>query len=194
MTPSFFKTPAHFRKWLGKNHAKKDELWVGFYKTSSGLQSITWPQSVDQVLCFGWIDGIRKSIDDKSYMIRFTPRRSTSIWSAVNIRRFGELKAQGLIHPAGLAAFDARIEKNANRYSFEQGTITLLPEYERKLKASKRAWAFYQSLPPSSKKPTIWWVMSAKQKETQLRRLSIVISSSEKGEKIPMLKVARKDK
>ncbi|HLF65766.1 MAG TPA: YdeI/OmpD-associated family protein [Saprospiraceae bacterium] len=192
MKPTFFPTPAHFRKWLEKNHKKKDELWVGFYKTSSGIPSITWPQLVDELLCFGWIDGIRKSIDDTTYMNRVTPRRATGIWSNKNIKRFAELKAAGLIMPAGQTAFDAKKGTYTNRYSFEQATITLLPAYEKKLKANKKAWAFFQSLPPSKQKPTIWWVMSAKQKETQLRRLAILIASSEKGEKIPPLIVTKK--
>ncbi len=194
MPPVFFPTPADLRKWLEKNHSKKDELWVGLYKTSSGRQSITWPQVVDQALCFGWIDGIRKSIDDQSYMNRITPRRSTSIWSAINIKRFGELKAQGLITPAGQDAFDAKKDTHTNRYSFEQGDIGLPPEYEKKLKANTSAWKYFQSLPPSTKKPTIWWVISAKQKETQLRRLSILITCSENGERIPMLRVTKKGK
>lgn len=192
MPPTFFKTPSHFRKWFEKNHQSKDELWVGFYKTGSGKQSITWPQSVDQALCFGWIDGIRKSIDEESYMIRFTPRRKTSIWSAVNLKKFAELKEAGLMTPAGQSAFDAKRDTHTNKYSFEQDTIALLPEYEKKLRANKKAWTYFQSLPPSTKKPTIWWVMSAKQKETQLRRLQILISNSEKGQKIPPLIVPKR--
>jgi uncharacterized protein YdeI (YjbR/CyaY-like superfamily) len=187
MSPKFFPTPVHFRKWLEKNHGKKDELWVGFYKVKSGLPSITWPQSVDQALCFGWIDGIRKSIDETAYMIRFTPRRPGSIWSAVNLRRFEELRAQGLVSQTGQKTYDARDEKNTNRYSFEQGSVALRPEYLKQLKANKKAWTFFQSLPPSTRKPSMWWVMSAKRRETQLRRLDILISSSEKGERIPPL-------
>src|SRR5882672_10898262 len=119
-TPTYFATPAAFRKWLAANHAKKAELLVGFYKTSSGKPSITWPESVDAALCFGWIDGVRRSIDETSYTIRFTPRRSTSTWSAVNIKRVQHLKKTGLMHAAGLKAFAARSEKNSGIYSYEQ--------------------------------------------------------------------------
>ncbi len=190
--PTFFKTPDHFRKWLDKNHVKKQELWVGFYKVKSGLPSITWPESVDQALCFGWIDGIRKSIDDTAYMIRFTPRRATSIWSAVNIKRYAELKTEGLITPSGQVAFEERDTKKTNRYSFEQKSHALLPEYASKIKSNKKAWQFFQSLPPSAKNPSIWWVMSAKRRETQLRRLDILISSSERNQKIPPLILSKK--
>ena len=186
--PTFFKTPGYFRKWLQENHARKDELWVGFYKVKTGIPSMTWPQSVDQALGFGWIDGIRKSIDDKSYMIRFTPRRSGSIWSAVNLKRFVE----GLITPAGQATFDARDKRKTNRYSFEQDKVNLPAEYEKQFRRNRKAWTFFQSLPPSAKKPSVWWVMSAKRKETQLKRLGILISSSEKQEKIPPLVLSKK--
>lgn len=192
MKPMFFRTPSAFRKWLATHHQKHVELWVGFYKVTSGLASITWPQSVDEALCFGWIDGVRKSIDDRSYMIRFTPRRSTSIWSAKNIQRFAELKAQGLIHPAGQEAFDKIQETHTRRYSFEQDTLHLLPEYEKQLQANVKAWTYFQSLPPSVKKPTIWWVMSAKRKETQLRRLGIVLDSCTQQQRIPPLRLTRR--
>ena len=190
--PTFFPTPLHFRRWLEKYHNNKNELWVGFYKKHTGRPSLTWPESVDQVLCFGWIDGIRKSIDEEAYMIRFTPRRPTSIWSSVNIRRFGELKALGLITSAGQAAFDAKKAQNTRRYSFEQGTLQLPPAFEKKIKSNKSAWRFFESLPPSVKKPSIWYVMSAKQKTTQLRRLEILIRCSEAGQRIPPLRTARK--
>lgn len=192
MPPVFFPTPAHLRKWLEKNHKKKDELWIGMYKTHSGKKSVTWPEVVDQALCFGWIDGIRKSIDEISYMNRITPRRATSIWSTKNINRFKELQELGLITPAGQAAFDAKKDSHTNRYSFEQASVTLLPEYAKKLKANKKAWRYFQTLPPSKQRPSIWWVMSAKQKATQLRRLENLIASSAKGEKIAPLNVNKK--
>jgi uncharacterized protein YdeI (YjbR/CyaY-like superfamily) len=188
MKPKFFKYPGDFGKWLAKYHATADELWVGFYKKVTGLKSMTWPESVDQALCFGWIDGIRKSIDDQSYMIRFTRRRPNSIWSAVNLKKFAMLKSQGLIMPPGQAIYDVRKEKHTNRYSFEQGTLKLLPAYEKKLKSNKKAWAYFQNLPPSAKKQSIWYVMSAKQRVTQLRRLDVLIYSSEKKLRIPQLR------
>jgi len=186
--PKFFRTAHDFRKWLGIYHTKKDELWVGYHKRATGKLSMTWPESVNEALCYGWIDGIRKSIDDRAYMIRFTPRRPNSIWSAVNIKNFETLKRAGLILPAGQGAFDAKKEKHTNRYSFEQGTLTLLPAYEKKFKSNKTAWEFFQSLPPSVKKPSIWYVMSAKREDTQLRRLFKLMRCSEKGQRIPELR------
>jgi len=186
--PTFFKTQDKFRNWLQRYASRRDELWVGFHKTHTNTPSITWPQSVDQALCFGWIDGIRKSIDESTYMIRFTPRRKPSIWSAVNIRRFEELKAQGLITPDGQRAFDAKKKKHTKRYSFEQGTLTLLPEYEKQLKKNKKAWTFFQSLPPSVKKPSIWFVMSAKKESTRVRRLETLIDCCVRGERLPQLR------
>src|SRR2546422_365051 len=141
MKPTFFKTPSDFRTWLEKNHAAAKELLIGFYKKDSGRPSITWPESVDQALCFGWIDGIRRSLDDISYTIRFTPRRPTSIWSAVNIKSAQRLIEQGLMQPAGLRAFEARKEYKSGIYSYEQRTAQLPEPYEKGLKKNKAAWA-----------------------------------------------------
>jgi len=190
----FFKTQKYFRKWLEKNHKKNNELWVGYYKKSSGKLSIDWPQSVDEALCFGWIDGLRKSIDGESYKIRFTPRKPGSIWSAVNLKRAKELINLGLMQPAGLEAFNKKDEKKINRYSFERENVKLDKKYEKKFKLNKEAWEFFQSMTPSYKKPTVWWVMSAKQEETRLKRLSILIDCSESGEKIPQMKWGDKSK
>lgn len=184
----FFDTQAAFRKWLEKNHKEKNELWVGFYKKASGKRSIDWPQSVDEALCFGWIDGIRKSIDDESYKIRFTPRKEKSIWSAKNLKRIEELKELSLVSPAGLEIYNKRDPKYSSIYSFEQKIIKLDKNYEADFKKNKIAWEFFNSTVPSYKKPAVHWVMSAKQNETRLRRLNILIQCSEKGEKIPMLK------
>ena len=186
--PTFFKTPAAFRKWLERNHQTQDELWVGYYKTATGKSSVTWPESVNEALCFGWIDGMRKSIDETAYMIRFTPRRPNSIWSALNIKNFEALKKAGRIHPAGQAAYDAKKDKLTHRYSFEQGTLKFLPTYERKFKSNKTAWKYFQSLPVSVRKPSIWYVMSARREETQLRRLDKLIQCAEAGERIPELR------
>ena len=189
MKPTFFKNQKELRKWFEKNYDKRREIWVGFYKKDSGRANFTWSQSVDQALCFGWIDGIRKSIDNDSYMIRFTPRNPKSNWSAINIKKIKELTKLGLMHQAGIEVFKKREEKRSEIYSFEQNKVKLSKTYELKFKSKKNAWKFFQSLPPSTKKPSIWWVMSAKKEETQLRRLDILIKSSEEGEKVPPLRL-----
>jgi uncharacterized protein YdeI (YjbR/CyaY-like superfamily) len=175
--PIFFKTPSEFRAWLEKNHATKKELLVGFYKKSSGKPSITWPEAVDEALCFGWIDGVRKSIDDARYTIRFTHRTAQSVWSAVNIKRAKELKKQGLMHPAGIAAFANRSEEQSRIYSYERKHAALDPALEQRFRANKRAWEFFQSQPPSYRKAAVWWVISAKREETKLRRLDALIDT-----------------
>lgn len=189
--PVFFSAPDEFHEWLKEHHKEYKELWVGFYKTATGLPSMTWPESVDQALCFGWIDGIRKSLGEKSYMIRFTPRRPTSIWSAVNIRRFGELKKMGLVSQAGEVAFKAKKESHTSRYSFEQGKLELPAEYLKRFKSNKPAWKFFQSLPPSVRKPSVWYVLSAKKEDTRLKRLQTLIACSEKEKRIPQLTITR---
>src|SRR6476646_7151948 len=143
MKPLFFAKPSDFRKWLEKNHLKETELLVGFYKVDSGKPSITWPQSVDEALCFGWIDGVRRRIDEESYSIRFTPRKPKSIWSAVNIKKIEELEKAGLLKPAGRAAFEKRDVKRANLYSYEKEPETLSPEFEKQLKANKAANTYF---------------------------------------------------
>jgi len=186
--PTFFATPTAFRTWLEEHHQTAQELWVGFYKTSSGKPSITWPEAVDQALCFGWIDGVRKGIDDASYTIRFTPRKPQSIWSAVNVKRAQELARLGLMSPAGLKAFEERDQKKSGVYSYEQRKSSQLdPAYEKQFKANKKAWDFFQSKPPSYQQPAIWWVMSAKQEETRLKRLARLIEDSEHGRTVPPL-------
>jgi uncharacterized protein YdeI (YjbR/CyaY-like superfamily) len=194
MKPTFFKDQNELRKWFEKNHDKEKEIWVGFYKKDSGKANFTWSQSVNQALCFGWIDGLRKSIDEDSYMIRFTPRNPKSNWSAINIKKINELTKLGLMHPAGVEEFKKRESKRSEVYSFEQNKVKLSKKYELKFKSNKKAWEFFKSLPPSTKKPSIWWVMSAKKEETQLKRLDILIKSSEKREKIPPLNIGKKEK
>ena len=179
MTPVFFTTKSEFRKWLDKNHNKETELLVGFYKVDSGKPSMTWSQSVDEALCFGWIDGVRKSIDKESYQIRFTQRKSTSIWSTVNIQKIEELVKQGLMKPAGLASFEKRKENRSKIYSYENGEVKLSPEFEKQFKANKIAWNYFQSLAPSYQKPSTNWVMSAKQETTRIKRLNELINDSE---------------
>ena len=178
MNPAFFETPADFRDWLARNHDKASELLVGFYKKDSGRRSITWPESVDQALCFGWIDGVRKRIDDVSYTIRFTPRKRGSTWSAINIRRVGELKKLGLMQPAGLKAFEARTAEKSGIYAYENAPKELLPADAKKFRANKKAWKYFDGQAPSYKRLAIYWVMSAKREETRARRLALLIDDS----------------
>lgn len=192
--PKFFKTPSDFRKWLESDHESATELWVGFYKKDSGKPSITWPESVDEALCFGWIDGIRKSIDDRSYMIRFTPRKSRSTWSSVNIKRAGELSEQGLMQPAGLKAFAARQENRSGIYSYEQRSPELPDQYEKVFKKNRDAWQYFHTLPPSYRKNANWWVQSAKREETRLKRLEKLIEHSARGERLPQFIPLKKSK
>ena len=184
MKPLFFSTPAKFRRWLEKNHASVAEQWVGFYKKGSGKPSITWPESVDQALCFGWIDGLRKSIDEDSYMIRFTPRRPTSIWSAVNIKRAQELIDEGLMQPAGAEAFARLDVKKTNRYSFERDHAELEPAMLAKFRANRKAWKFFEAQPPGYRKIAAWFVLSARQDATRERRLARLIADSAAGRRL----------
>lgn len=179
MTASFFETQEEFRKWLIKHHKTEKELLVGFYKVGSGKASMTWSQSVDQALCFGWIDGIRKSIDEESYSIRFTPRRSTSIWSNINIKKVEELTKSGLMTPEGQKVFDLRKENKSGIYSHEKEPVNLAPDYEKLFKENKPAWNFFNEQAPSYKKVMIHWIMSAKQENTRLSRLEKTIKVSE---------------
>ena len=190
----FFPTPAQFRDWLAEHHDQRDELWVGYYKKATGLPSITWPESVDEALCFGWIDGIRKSVDDKCYKIRFTPRRPSSHWSARNLGRMKHLMAEGLVTEPGMAAFRRRNPAREKQAAHEQKNIVLPAEYERRLQADADAWDYFQRARPSYRKQVTWWVVSAKREETQLRRLRILIESSAKGEVIPPMRWAERKK
>ena len=187
MKPTFFATPAAFRRWLEKNHDTSKELWVGFYKKDSGKPSITWPESVDQALCFGWIDGVRKSVAADSYMIRFTPRKPASIWSTVNTKRAKELRKLGLMHEAGLQAFERRDVKKTQQYSFERDNVEFTAELQKRFQANRKAWAFFQKQPPGYRKLGTWYVMSAKQDATRLRRLERLIADSEAGRRIGIL-------
>lgn len=188
MDPPFFPSPADFRAWLERHHTTEDELWVGFHKKGSGLPSITWPESVDEALCFGWIDGLRKSIDETSYRIRFTPRRPGSTWSTVNVRRARALMEEGRMRPAGLDAFENRREDLARRYSFEQGTVEFPEALEAEFRANPGAWGFFEAQPPSYRKTATWWVVSAKREDTRRRRLATLIADSEAGLRIAQLR------
>jgi len=187
MKPTFFATPSEFRTWLEEHHDTAQELWVGFYKKSSGKPSITWPEAVDEALCFGWIDGVRKGIDDVSYTIRFTPRKPRSIWSAVNVKRASELASLGLMRPAGLKAFEERAEEKSGLYSYEQENAELNDAYEQQFRANTKAWDFFQAQTAWYRRAAIWWVISAKKEETRLKRLATLIEDSEHGRTIPPL-------
>jgi uncharacterized protein YdeI (YjbR/CyaY-like superfamily) len=185
LKPKFFATPSAFRRWLLKNHKNRKELLVGFFRKGSGKPSITWPESVDQALCFGWIDGVRKSVDGESYTIRFTPRKEKSHWSAINIRRAKELEKLGLMEDAGREAFSRRDEKNSRRASYERKHVRLDPALRRKLQSHRTAWAFFQTRPPYYRRLCFFWIMNAKREDTRKRRLEILVHSSEKNELVP---------
>ena len=183
--PTFFATPDEFRAWFEAHHETGSELLVGFYKKKTGKPSITWPESVDQALCFGWIDGIRRSLGDEAYTIRFTPRRPRSTWSAVNIRRVEELTRLGLMQPAGLKAFEARTKDNSGIYSYEQRNEATFEEaHEAQFRSNVAAWAFFESRPRSYRQAAIRWVESAKREETRARRLAALIEDSGAGRTI----------
>ena len=181
MKPTFFAKQSDFRNWLKKHHKKETALLVGFYKVDSGKKSMTWSQSVDEALCFGWIDGVRKSIDKDSYQIRFTQRKPTSNWSAVNIQKIELLTKQGLMQPAGLASFENRKENKSKIYSYENEEVEFSPDFKKQFKANKKAWDYFQSLAASYRKPSTNWVMSAKQETTKLKRLNELIADSQAG-------------
>ena len=184
MTPKFFAKQTDFRKWLEKNHDKETELIVGFYKVNSGKPSMNWSESVDQALCFGWIDGVRKSVDKDSYCIRFTPRRAKSIWSAINIKKVAELTKLGLMQPAGIAAFAKRDEKKSAIYAYETELVKLSDEFEKQFKKHEKAWSFFESQAPYYRKLATKWVMSAKQDATRRTRLARLINESENERKV----------
>lgn len=180
----FFKSPSELRQWLEENHDTVKELWVGFYKKSSGQAGITYAEALDEALCFGWIDGIRKSVDEISYTNRFTPRKQGSIWSMVNIKRAGELAEAGLMQPSGLKAFGERDERKSKLYSYEERVRKLDDAYEEQFRASKEAWDFFQAQPAGYQRSAAWWIMSAKREETRLKRLAALVEGSEKGQRL----------
>ncbi len=181
---TYFRTPAALRAWFRAHHATRAELWVGFYRKDAGTPSITWPESVDEALCVGWIDGIRKRIDDERYTIRFTPRRKGSIWSAVNIGRVAALTAAKRMRPAGLNAWAARLENKSGIYAYEQRRDRLEEPYAGLLKKNKAASTFFEAQPPSYRKVIGWWIVSAKREETRMERLNRLIDASGKGQRI----------
>lgn len=186
--PTFFETPQAWRQWLAENHDRETELWVGFHKRGSGRPSITWPESVEQALCFGWIDGVRRSLGADAYTIRFTPRRTTSIWSEVNLRTFEKLERRGLVTDAGRAAHARRREDRTGLYSFEnRQDARFAPEHEERFRANESAWAYFSARPRWYRTAATWWVMSAKREDTRERRLAQLIAESAAGRTVPPL-------
>lgn len=191
--PVFFATPAAFRAWLDANHATARELWVGFHRKGSGRPSITWPESVAEALCVGWIDGVRRSVDDERYTIRFSPRKAGSTWSAVNIALMERLLAEGRVHEPGRRAFERRTTARSRIYAYEQdhGAVALDADSERRFHSHRAAWAYFQARPASYRKTAIWRVMSAKRPETRAKRLAELIACSAEGRTIPSLTRAK---
>lgn len=191
MEPTYFPTAADFRGWLKANHENADELLVGFWKKDSGRPSIDWPQARDQALCFGWIDGVRKSLGEDTYTIRFTPRRKGSIWSKVNVERYAALKAEGLMTSAGERAYEENKHKSG-LYAYERELAKLADKEETRFRGNKAAWADWERRPPGYRKTVLHWITSAKRPETRAKRLAILVNSSAKGEKIPGYDIGKK--
>jgi uncharacterized protein YdeI (YjbR/CyaY-like superfamily) len=187
LNPVFFATAAELAAWLEEHHESKDELWVGLYKKASGKPSVVWPEVVEQCLRYGWIDGVRRSIDGESYANRITPRRRGSNWSAVNVAKVEELKARGLMKPAGLRAYEARTSERTGVYSFERANAELPPEFEQRFRAEEQAWAWFERRPPGYRRSATHWVISAKRPETRERRLLQLIECSSLQRKVPPL-------
>jgi uncharacterized protein YdeI (YjbR/CyaY-like superfamily) len=187
MKISFFQSASDFREWLVSNHDKIYELWVGFYKKKSGKVGMGYPEAVDEALCFGWIDGIKRGVDDVSYTNRFTPRKLKSFWSAVNIKRVGELKRLGRMTAPGLKAFAGRDEQKAMQYSYERATCKLEGGHEKQFRGNAKAWEFFQAQPPGYRRTATWWVISAKREETRGKRLATLIETSQHGRRLDML-------
>jgi uncharacterized protein YdeI (YjbR/CyaY-like superfamily) len=183
-TPKFFSTGLEFREWLERFYNRESELLVGFCKVNSGKPSMTWSEAVDQALCFGWIDGVRKRIDEDSYTIRFTPRRPGSTWSAVNISKVAELNKKGLMRPAGTAAFEQRTDQRSKVYSYEKPPERLDPKLEEVFRENERAWKFFTVQPPGYRRTVIHFVMAGKQEKTRISRLEKLILASESGRRL----------
>ena len=183
--PVYFASPEEFRKWLARHAATAAELIVGFHKVGSGVPSMTWPQSVDEALCYGWIDGVRKRVDELRYQIRFTPRRPTSIWSRINIDRVAVLTAEGRMQPAGLAAFEKRTDRRSIVYSYEhQGEVVLPPELEKRFRKQRKAWSWFEAQPPGWRRQMLRRILSAKQEATRDRRLELLIAAAIEGRRL----------
>jgi uncharacterized protein YdeI (YjbR/CyaY-like superfamily) len=194
VNPHYFESPAAFRAWLEQHHETETEVWVGYYKKATGRQGMSWSQAVDEALCFGWIDGVLRRVDDERHIQRFTPRKPTSNWSAVNIAKVAKLRAEGRMRPAGEAAYARRREDGSGVYSFEQRKDPQLePEQQAQLEANAAAWEYFSAKPPSYRRTAIWWVISAKRPETRARRLATLIEDSAAGRTIkPLTPPARR--
>ena len=188
MTPKFFASQSKLRAWFREHHERLEEQWVGYYKKSSGIESVDWAESVDVALCFGWIDGLRKRIDDLRYMVRFTPRRPGSHWSARNVERMQALIAEGSADEAGLSAYRARDPSKVYPRAAQRKPAALPSAYRGRLAANPQAWRDFQSRPPWYRRQVALWVTSAKREETRLRRLEVLIASSAEGKVIPPLR------
>jgi len=187
VNPRFFKSPRQFRTWLSTNHARVRELWVGFHKLASGKPSVTYHEALDEALAFGWIDGIRKSLDASSYVIRFTPRKPKSIWSVVNLARVKALIANGRMARPGMTVFERRDKTKTYRYSFEQKTVGFDRAETKRFKSNARAWSFFDAQPPGYRRVATWFVISAKKEETRARRLEVLIADSARGRRLGIL-------
>ncbi len=187
MKPKFFSTPAEFREWLEKNHDQASELMIGFHKKASGKKSITYQEALDEALCFGWIDGVRKKLNETSFVQRFTPRKPKSIWSNINVNHVERLKKEGRMQAPGLAAFERRDPKRTGIYSFENDPAKLAPDYEKKFRQNKKAWKFFEEQPPYYKRLMIFRTMAGKKEETRLRRLNQLIECSANGHRVGLL-------
>ncbi|MCB9518453.1 MAG: YdeI/OmpD-associated family protein [Gemmatimonadales bacterium] len=186
--PKYFRSPAAFRAWLEQHHDSAEELWVGFYKKHTGKQGMTWSEAVDQALCFGWIDSIVRRVDDERHVQRFTPRRPGSVWSKVNVTKITQLKADGLMHPAGLAPFEARGAEHQEGYSIAERDAELAPAYQKQFKANTRAWNWWQAQTDSYRRNAAHWVMDAKREATRERRLAQLIADAAAGLRIKQLR------
>lgn len=188
----FFRTAVEFRRWLEKHHATATELWVGFYRKDAGRAGVTYAEALDQALCFGWIDGVRRKVDDESYTNRFTPRKPRSAWSLVNVRRVEALRKLGQMAAPGLAAFRSRDAKRTGIHSFENRPASLPAALAKVFRADPEAWAFFQAQPPGYRRTATWWVISAAKEETRLKRLATLIDDSKHGRRLAMLSPSKK--
>ena len=189
---TYFKSAFAFRSWLEVNHARVSELWVGFFKKDSGKGGLTYTEAVDEALCFGWIDGLKKRVDDLSYTHRFTPRKPRSNWSRINIQKVERLKKAGRMTPAGLKAYATRVPERSGVYSFENAPRELAAEEESRFQAEAIAWDFFQRQPPGYRRLAIWWVSSAKKPETRARRLDQLIAESRNGHRLGQVTGSKK--
>jgi len=187
MTPAAFSSRQAFRAWLSRHHGTVGELVVRCSKTHAKHQGLTYAEALEEALCFGWIDGVRRSIDAESFSVRFSPRKPKSTWSAVNIRKAAELETAGRMRPAGRVAFAAREARSYRRYSYESKPGALAPAFERELKRNRGAWEFFRSLAPGYRRTSIFWVMDAKREDTRARRFATLLKCSAKGQRIPLL-------